>query len=509
MKKHHPSTPLDDPEAGDALLADRAAELADRLRRGAAIDPTDFDSGDSRLADELRRLMPTIRKMTDLAGPPTTVAGPSSLGDFRIIREIARGGMGVVYEAVQESLGRRVALKVLLNAAALDPRHVRRFHIEAQAAASLHHPQIVPVFAIGSEGGMPFYAMQFIEGRDLSRVIDGLRGGSATGDTEADPYRPVASAPLPGRGPAFANAAVRLIRQAAEALEYAHAHDVLHRDIKPSNLLIDDAGRLWITDFGLARIRVDLELTQTGDALGTPRYMSPEQALGRRALLDGRTDIYSLGATLYELLTLRPAFPGHDRLDLLRRLAEEEPVSPRQIDPTIPVDLETIVLKAMAKDPSQRYATAADLAADLRRFLDDRPILARRPSLAVRVAKWSRRHRSLVAGLAACAGLIAVILAVGAWRSTVMHREHEAALRAEIDRANHHHQEAERQRCLVDRHYHAAQLRLARQAIDSRQFEVAQNLLDEVVPHRDGGDPGAFAWRSPPQAGPARARPPP
>ncbi len=167
--------------------------------------------------------------------------------------------------------------------------------------------------------------------------------------------------------------------------------------------MIDRDGELWITDFGLARIRGGLDLTHTGDALGTPRYMSPEQALGRRTPLDGRTDIYSLGVTMYELLTLRPAFSGDDRLEVLRNIVQDEPSPPRKLDPTIPVDLETIVLKAMAKAPSDRYTTAAELATDLGRFLDNRPILARRPSLADRGAKWMRRNRALIA--TASAGL--------------------------------------------------------------------------------------------------------
>ena len=192
------------------------------------------------------------------------------------------------------------------------------------------------------------------------------------------------------------------------ALEHAHANDVLHRDVKPSNLLIDEKGHLWITDFGLARISGGLDLTQTGEALGTPRYMSPEQALGRRAPLDGRTDIYSLGATLYEILTLASPFPGDDRLDLCAGSPQEEPIPPRKIDPRIPVDLETIVLKAMAKAPADRYATAAELAADLGRFLDDRPILARRPSLLDRAGKWMRRHRKLMAVAGATGLLLAV-----------------------------------------------------------------------------------------------------
>ena len=204
------------------------------------------------------------------------------LGDFRLGREIGRGGIGVVYEARQISLGRRVAVKVLPPASLLDPRQLRRFEIEAQAAAALQHPNIVPVFAYGTERGVPFFAMRLIDGRNLAEVVAraaAQRNGSGL------PPREVAE----------------LGRQAAEALDYAHRNDVLHRDIKPSNLLVDAHQRLWIADFGLARIRGDSDLTASGDVLGTLRYLSPEQAKGRREAVDGRSDVYALGATLFEL----------------------------------------------------------------------------------------------------------------------------------------------------------------------------------------------------------------
>jgi tetratricopeptide (TPR) repeat protein len=190
--------------------------------------------------------------------------------------------------------------------------------------------------------------------------------------------------------------AARLALQAAEALDHAHARGILHRDIKPANLLLDREGRLWVTDFGLAQVRGDDRLTLTGDVLGTLRYMSPEQALGQRVVIDGRTDVYSLGVTLYELLSLRPAIDGRDRAEILRRVAEEEPAPLRRLNPAVPADLETIVLKATAKDPAGRYATAQELAEDLRNFLEDRPIRARRPGLLERAGKWARRHRSVV-----------------------------------------------------------------------------------------------------------------
>ena len=214
-------------------------------------------------------------------------------------------------------LGRRVALKVLQDSAALDPRRLRRFQVEAQAAASLRHPHIVPVFATGSEDGIAYYAMQYIECRDLARIIDELRQDDGTEANRVERRKIARRKPLFDQGTSFERDVARLAQQAAMALEHAHANDVLHRDVKPSNLLIDEKGHLWITDFGLARISGGVDLTQTDEALGTPRYMSPEQALGRRTPLDGRTDVYSLGATLYELLTLATPFPGDDRLDTL------------------------------------------------------------------------------------------------------------------------------------------------------------------------------------------------
>ena len=188
----------------------------------------------------------------------------------------------------------------------------------------------------------------------------------------------------------------RLGLEAAEALEHAHQEGIIHRDIKPANLMVDAKGNLWVTDFGLARLQSDSGLTISGDLLGTLRYMSPEQALGKRVLIDGRTDIYSLGVTLYELVTLQPAFDGRDRQELLRQIAEEEPRPPRKLNGSIPRELETIVLKAMTKEPESRYATAQELADDLRRFLEHKPIRARRPSVWEHVAKWVSAHPSFV-----------------------------------------------------------------------------------------------------------------
>jgi tetratricopeptide (TPR) repeat protein len=230
----------------------------------------------------------------------------------------------------------------------------------------------------------------------------------------------------------FVRNAARLALQAAEALDHAHARGILHRDIKPANLLLDAEGRLWVTDFGLAQVRGDDRLTLTGDVLGTLRYMSLEQALGRRVVVDGRTDVYSLGVTLYELLTLHPAFDGRDRAEILRKVAEEEPAPLRRLNPVVPADLETIVLKATAKDPASRYATAQELAEDLRSFLEDRPIRARRPGLLERAAKWSRRHRSV---MATSALLLVLGTAVSFWQAMkAREAAAEASQRAEESR---------------------------------------------------------------------------
>jgi tetratricopeptide (TPR) repeat protein len=214
---------------------------------------------------------------------------------------------------------------------------------------------------------------------------------------------------------AFCRNVARLGAEAADALEHAHSLGILHRDIKPANLLIDPHGALWITDFGLARFPSDLSLTHTGDMVGTLRYMSPEQALARRGVVDQRTDIYALGVTLYELLTLRPAFDGRDHQELLRQIALDEPIPPRRLNRAVPRDLETVVLKAMAKDPSSRYATASEMAADLRRFLDDRPILAHRPGPVERTFRWARRHKDLVATAAAIVVLALIVGGVAIW----------------------------------------------------------------------------------------------
>jgi serine/threonine protein kinase/Flp pilus assembly protein TadD len=410
-----------------AFLA-RHADLANAL--AGCLDGLDF----------IRAARPQLDDAT--AAPEETVSAP--LGDFRILREVGRGGMGIVYEAEQMSLGRRVALKVLPFAATMDPRHLQRFKNEAHAAAQLHHTNIVPVYYVGCERSVHFYAMQFIEGHSLADMISQLRqmeehqeaSRKAAKDAKVDPNATVPFAPsrlcvspcLPSESanpPTPPVAALSTIRsakdagyfrtvaelgiQAAEALDFAHQHGVVHRDIKPANLLVDAESRLWVTDFGLAQVQGDARMTMTGDLVGTLRYMSPEQALAKRVAVDHRTDVYSLGATLYELLTQEPAFTGTDRQELLRQIAFEEPRPLRRRNKAIPGELETIVLKALEKNPADRYGTAQELAEDLERFVKDKPIRARPPSFVNRFRKLIRRHKPLTA---AAAGLLAATFAV-------------------------------------------------------------------------------------------------
>jgi serine/threonine protein kinase len=381
--------------------------------------------------------------------PPPSFEPPANpLGDFHIVRELGRGGMGVVYEAVQQSLGRRVALKVLPFAAALDARQLQRFKTESHAAAQLHHANIVPVHAVGCDRGIHYYAMQLIEGRPLDRVIRQLRGVESGGSSpksdsitvdlrnphiraNGESQRPEPT--KPGRNRSSYRQAAEMVVQVAEALEYAHDAGVVHRDIKPANLLLDAKGTVWVTDFGLAQV-ADGGLTRSGDVVGTLHYMSPEQATGRRNV-DHRTDVYSLGATLYELLTLEPIFADADRETLLYRILKEEPQRPRSIDRGIPEDLETIVLKATAKAADERYATAGDMAEDLQRFLDDKPILARRPSIVDRGRKWLRRHPSVVAATILILAFGSIALAASTLLIGQQQRKTKVALNSEKLRA--------------------------------------------------------------------------
>jgi serine/threonine protein kinase len=421
-----------------SLMARIADEYLDQLALGGVPDLADYARRYPQVASVLPHVLPALKIIHELApdipAPALQPADLEVLDDYRILGEVGRGGMGVVYEAEQISLGRRVALKVLAPICGTGTKQLARFQIEAQVAAALHHPHIVPIFAVGCVGGVHYYAMQLIEGHSLAELLAGSNS-QAGGDPDIDRLAGGESA---ARSPTRLRPreAARLAMQAAEALEHAHALGVLHRDIKPANLLVDHSGHLWVTDFGLAGVGGGGDLTQSGDLIGTLRYMSPEQAAGGR-ILDPRTDVYSLGATLYELLTSRPAFDGRDRQELFRQIAVTDPISPRKLDPAVPRDLETIALKAMAKEPQRRYSTARELADDLRRYLDDRPVLARRPSPTERVARRLSRHRKASATAAALVVLAGLTSAVGTMRLWNAQHETLRALRsAQMARAN-------------------------------------------------------------------------
>jgi WD40 repeat protein/tRNA A-37 threonylcarbamoyl transferase component Bud32 len=393
-----------DPRLAEALEAYRAELVAGRRvdRRALYARYPDLATTLAECLDALEFLQGAAEDLSRDADAsqdlPTALPANEVLGDFCLQREIGRGGMGVVYEAEQLSLHRRVAVKVLSRAAVREPRQLQRFQNEARAAAGLHHPHIVPVYAVGTERGIPYYAMQYIEGETLAAVIATHRGKP----TEVS-----------ARTPTFFRSVARLGMQAAQALDHAHQMGIVHRDIKPANLLLDNTGDVWIADFGLALFQGSAALTMTGDLLGTLRYMSPEQALGRRGYLDHRTDIYSLGVTLYEYATLEVPFRADERPHVLRQVIEDDLPLARRVNPQVPADLETILAKAMAKDPRERYGTAQELADDLERFVQDKPICANRAGLCTRVRRWARRHRPLVLSMAMSVVLALAGTAIG------------------------------------------------------------------------------------------------
>jgi serine/threonine protein kinase len=505
-----------------------AEEFVERLRRGANPAITEYTSSYPELAEAIRELFPALVIMEQLKpagegqgaiGLEDQPCGPigrideslGRLGDYRLVREIARGGMGVVYEAIQESLGRHVALKILPKHRGLTPSQIERFQLEARSAARLHHGHIVPVYGVGEHQGVHYYAMQFIPGHGLDAILHDLRELRGLGPASASPRRHELSTPsmrglansgalarsllsgawekaaaqasnasvhtvsailpplcdntagdpssssaarsspvLPKSSPdeaaavepsaldasslvlgtdsQFYRSVARIGRQVADALAYAHHQGVLHRDIKPSNLLLDTAGSTWVTDFGLAKVEGSEGPTHTGDIVGTTRYMAPERFAGWS---DCRSDVYSLGATLYELLTLQPVFAAATQAELIEHVLHAPPQLPRKLDPKIPRDLETVVLKAIAKEPGDRYPTAQALRDDLQRFLDDRPVLARRSTTMEQSWRWCRRNRLLAAtGLAAAAAI--VVLAIGATMAAlIFHSQRDQIRQAE------------------------------------------------------------------------------
>jgi serine/threonine protein kinase len=477
---------LDRMSGTDPILDELVDEFARRLQAGEVVDADAYAAEHPERGETLRRMLPAMRLLAELGQSiPTKPASDGQvewepgvlgeLGDYRIIREVGKGGMGVVYEAEQISLSRKVALKVLPFAATMDPRHLQRFQNEARAAASLEHPHIVPVYGVGCERGVHFYAMKFIDGQTVAALIAGQRQTSeprpsgsdcapslpnGRGSDTTSPQAAFSTQHAPRDAATFRQIAEWGI-QAAEALEHAHSLGIVHRDIKPANLMIDCHGTLWITDFGLARTAADAGLTMTGDVLGTLRYMSPEQAMAKHGLVDHRTDVYSLGVTLYELLAGVPAAAGNDREEILNAITLDEPRPLHAVDAAIPLPLQTIVLKAMEKNPDARYSTASELADDLRRYLEDKPIQARRSTLLQKLGKWCRRHQPVVTtAMVSAVALLALSVAL-LW-------EGNRRIRHERD---------QKDEALADAEEN---FRMARQAVDSFFTRVSQSKLLDV-----------------------------
>ena len=565
----------DDERVGEAIEAYLA--LAEQ---GSAPDIEEFAARYPELKDDVQAGLEGLELVHGLLGLGSAQGSGSGRGSvvdhriesghriagYRVVRELGRGGMGTVYEAVHVGLDRPVALKVLGIHAAPDTSARRRFLNEARTAAGLHHTHIVPVFDVGQVGGLCYYAMQRIEGSGLDCVVRHLRrsrpplpgggGGPASGrvmthDSQGNsslssinarlgglwarvssrwPARwrkengtgqngasvtaltgsfPPAQAGLvenllsqsapgdstaswshgsrqtridggrfttdlassaicadsqgvlsaidpasrvrgdqpvpfdPPRGSAYFRWVAEVGLQSADALAHAHIQGVIHRDVKPSNLLIDGKGNIWVTDFGLARRLADPGLTHHDSLLGTPRYMSPEQA--RTGSIDGRTDVYSLGATLYELLTLRPPFDGRSAAELIEQIGQQEPAPPSTVDPRVPRDLETIVLKALAKRPADRYFSAAELADDLGRFLNHEPVKARRISPAGRLWRVARRHPGIT-GVTTVAAATILAVATFAYARVVAARDRALDMGSQLQEAMQKIKAADRQK---------------------------------------------------------------
>jgi WD40 repeat protein/serine/threonine protein kinase len=548
-------------EASSAIVLGLAEEFLERYRRGEHPSLKEYTDRHPELAAEIREVFPAMAMMENIAladdsftgaavHPPalSMTASVQQLGDYRIIREIGHGGMGIVYEAEQVSLGRHVALKLLPQKLLLDAGRKRRFEREARAAAKLHHTNIVPVFGVGEQDGMPYYVMQFIQGLGLDQVLEELKklqlanvktgtytGGGQRGsrnelsavqvarslltgkfagtddnqddDAAAAPVEPAcednqrgeadraqtlsdsfplssSSVVLPGHGrdrskarrrqQTYSHRVALIGVQVAEALEYAHQHGIQHRDIKPSNLLLDTQGTVWVTDFGLAKLDDQQNLTHTGDILGTLRYMPPEAFEGQT---DARSDIYSLGLTLYELLVFRPAFAEKQRHRLIKQVTQEEPARLDKLNRHVPQDLETIVHKAIDKDPKRRYGSAAALADDLQRFIDDEPIQARRVSRRERLWRWCRRNPGVTV-LTVALVLVFLVGFVGvAWKWQEAEREKDLATK-----------EADRARRLV----YAADMNQVQQAWDAGNLRRVWDLLERQRPQEDLH---GFEWR--------------
>ncbi len=367
--------------------------------------------------------------------PPATSSGGRQFGDYQLLEEVGRGGMGVVYRARQISLNRIVAIKMLVARPFAVPELEERLHLEAEAAAGLSHPNIVTIYDFGECDDQFYFSMEYVEGRSLAE----LTRHHSLAPTQAAQY----------------------LKTVAEAVHHAHEHGILHRDLKPSNILVDLHDQVKVTDFGLAkRLGTDSELTLTGQLVGSPNYLSPEQAAGRHRALTVRSDVYSLGAVLYQLLTARPPLVGESLQETLVQIREKEAPSPRLLSTGVPRDLETICLKCLQKEPGRRYDSAQALAADLGRFLERKPILARPVSAAGRVWRWCRRNPALAGALVGCALAVVVGFIGIAWQW----RRAEAEAR------------------VAQRSLYGADMLVAQQALEQSDVGRAKELLDRHRP---------------------------
>jgi len=353
-------------------------ELASALRCLEALEGLAPSAEPPGRPDEPGDAPPSAEELASVAAFLAEGGAPPQrdFGGYELLDELGRGGMGVVYRARQKTLDRVVALKMILSSHLASAEHVRRFQAEARAAARLRHPNIVPIHDVGQIHGQHYFTMECIEGQSLAARLAGA---------PLEPHR-----------------AADLVRTIARAVEHLHRHGVIHRDLKPSNILIDDEDQPYLTDFGLAKVFVgDTEATATGVVAGTPSYMSPEQAGGRHGEIGVGSDVYSLGAVLYEMLTGVPPFKADSLLDTLMLVLGSEPVAPRQVNPAAPMALELICLKCLAKAPAERYASAAELADDLDRYARGEAISVRPPSMWQRIARWSRREPALASRIGA------------------------------------------------------------------------------------------------------------